>query len=282
MTRRPAPDWLVAWQTRFSGVLRTPLDRSTGTLRAVTEAYPSDALDDLCDAPNATAAARLAVYHRQYWFRLLTVFQTAFPLTTALLGAWRFNAHAAAFVAAHAPQGWDLDRAPEGFETFLATVEEDTLPREALVEAAGLDASWRGLFRAPNTAPLRLRPEEAARLLEARLVAAPSVVIHHERWPLVALKRSLEGVRGDVPIPLPPKHPRRQGWALIREPGGVRQLPLEPLEAELLALLRDHPVGEALGLLEASCPAELRATLPAQCQRWLAQGVARGFWCGIV
>lgn len=281
MSTRPAPDWLAALQDRFGVAIRTPLDRSTGTLRAVPEAYPPEALDDLRDGPNAPASARLAVYNRQYWFRLFTVMQTAFPVTTALLGAWAFNAHASRFLLAHPPHSWDLDRAPDGFEDFVVEGFEGDLPVEALGEAARLDAAWRALFRAPAAAPFRLRPEEAARLLEGRLVPSPGVALFFERWPLVALRRAQEGVRGGARVDLPPPHPRPQGWALVREPTGIRQLPLEALEGELLALLREHSVGEALGVLEARCASAERTTLPERARRWLARGVSLGIWCAI-
>lgn len=281
MTPRPAPDWLAAMQARFSAVIRTPLDRTTGTLRAAVEHYPDAALADVRDAPNATATERLAVYNRQYWFRLLTVMQTAFPVTTALLGPWRFNAHAAAFLHVHPPRTWDLDRAPDGFERFVATLPADDLPAEALTDAATLDASWRALFRAPAAAPFRPRPEDAARILDARLTPSPGVALYVERWPLVALRRAREGAMPETQSALPPRLATPQGWLLLREPGGVRQLPLEPLETELLSLLRTMTVREALGRLEASCAEAERATLPARTQRWLADGVVRGVWCGM-
>lgn len=286
MTPRPAPDWLAAMQARFSAVIRTPLDRTTGTLRAAVEDYPEQALADVCDAPNTTAAERLAVYNRQYWFRLLTVMQTAFPVTTALLGPWRFNAYAADFLHAHPPGTWDLDRAPDGFERFVATLPADDLPAddlpvEALTDAATLDASWRALFRAPASAPFRPRPDDAARILDARLTPSPAVALYVERWPLVALRRAREGESRETQRALPPRLATPQGWLLLREPGGVRQIPLEPLETELLSLLRAMTVREALGRLEASCAQAERATLPARAQRWLADGVARGVWCGM-
>ncbi len=281
MKPRPAPAWLAALQDRFGAAIRTPLDRTTGTLRAVPEAYPPEALDDLRDGPEAPASARLAVYNRQYWLRLFTVMQTAFPLTTALLGPWAFNAHAARFLLAHPPRSWDLDQAPDGFEDFVTEGFAGDLPVEALGEAARLDAVWRALFRAPAATPFRPRPEEAARLLEGRLVPSPAVALFVERWPLVALKRSLEGVRGGGAVDLPPPHPRPLGWALVREPGGIRQLPLEALEGELLALLREHPVGVALGILEARCTAGERAALPERARRWLARGVSMGIWSAI-
>lgn len=280
MSTRAAPDWLAEMQARFGATIRTPLDRATGTLRAATADYPAGAVADVRDAHNASGVERLAVYNRQYWFRLFTVMQTAFPLTTALLGAWRMNDYAARFLLAHPPRSWDLDRAPDGFERFVVEALEEDVPQDALRDAARLDAAWRALFRAPAAAPYRPRPEDAARLLDARLAPSPAVALYVERWPFIALKRAREGHRGEEQVALPPPHPVPQWWLLLREPEGIRQLPLSPREGELFALLAEHPVREALGRLEALCDERERATLPEQARRWLARGVSLGVWCG--
>lgn len=276
-----APDWLAAMQRRFGDVLRAPLDRATGTLRATTEAYDPDALADVLDAHNADARGRLAVYNRQYWFRLFGVMQTAFPVTTKLLGAWHFNEHAARFLLAHPPHSWDLDHAPDGFESFLATTLGERPDREVLLDAATLDAAWRALFRAPAVAPFQPTAQDAARLLDAHLEPSPAVALVVERYALLELRATLAQHRGEAPVPTPAALPQPRGWALVREATGVRHVPLEPREGELLRLLREHTVREALGRLEAECPEAERAGLPASTQRWLARSVAGGFWVGL-
>jgi hypothetical protein len=281
VTHRSAPDWLVELQARFGAVLRTPLDRSTGTLRATVAAYAPAALDDARDGPRRPAAERLAVYNRQYWFRLFGVMQTAFPLTARLLGYWRFNDYAARFLLAHPPRDWDLDRAPDGFEDSLDGALGTGDASDALREASRIDAAWRRLFHAPATAPFRPTAEDAARLLDARLVPSPAVAVVVERWPLLELKAALAGAPGELPVALPPRLPDARWWALVREPNGIRHVALDAREGELLALLRRHTVRDALARLEATCSDAERASLPVNAQRWLARGVARGVWCGL-
>ncbi len=281
MSGGPGPAWLAELQGAFGAVLRTPLDRSTGTLRATPEDYDRDALAEVLDGPLAPGPARLAVYNRQYWFRLFGVMQTAFPLTARLLGHWHFNDHVARFFLAHPPQGWDIDRAPDGFEASLSDSLREHPDRDALIEAAGIDAAWRGLFRAPDAAPFRPSPEDAARLLDSRLVPSPAVALVSERWSWLQLRSALSGDRGESVVPLPDRLAQPRWWALAREPGGIRHLPLEAREGELLALLRRHPLRDALALLEAACPEPERAALPAHCGRWLARSVERGFWVGL-
>src|SRR5262249_13076605 len=110
---REAPHWLADLQARFGSVLRTPLDRSTGRLRASEESYPGAAVADVVDGRG------LAVYNRQYWFRLLNALSTAYPITAALLGHWKFNDYAARFLSEHPPRSWDLDRAADGFHEWM-------------------------------------------------------------------------------------------------------------------------------------------------------------------
>lgn len=288
-TSGPAPAWLEDFQARVGAVIRTPLDRSTGTLRATPAEY--DPLVGARDAHNATARDRLAVYNRQYWFRLFGVLQSAFPLTARLLGHWTFNDYAARFLLAHPPRSWDVDHAPDGFETWLAdalehpgaTVDRTSVvvAREALIEAANLDAAWREVFRAPETMPYRPSAEDAARLADARLLPSPVMLLVEEHWPLFELRRSILDDPSETPLPLPSRLERARWSALVRHPGGIARVPLESREAELLVLLRSHSVREALGRLEDACGTQERAELPARARGWLARSVQLDFWGGI-
>lgn len=281
MTEKPAPPWLADLQARVGAVLRTPLDRSSGTLRATTESYDSVTLLEALDRPQARAVDRLAVYNRQYWFRLFGTLQTAFPLTARLLGHWAFNEHAAGFLLAHPPRGWDLERAAEGFEDFLGDSLAATPERDALLEAARLDAAWRSVFRAPATTPFRPRAEDAARLLDTRLEPSPATALVVEHWPLLALKNALASLGDESVAPMPARLAQPRWWALVRESAGIRQLALEPREAELFLLLHRCTVRDALAQLEAACSPDERAALPMQAQRWLARSVERGLWSGL-
>lgn len=281
MTGRDAPAWLAEMQWRFGAVIRTPLDRGSGTLRAATEAYGPDALAEAVDGPRRAAGERLAIYNRQYWFRLFGVMQTAFPLTSRLIGHWHFNGHAARFLLDHPPRHWDLDRAPDGFEDLLGGWLGDDPRRDLLIDAARLDAAWRRIFRAPAVAPFQPAASDAARLLDARLEPSPATALVMERWPLLALRSEAAAARGEARVAAPERLSSPRWWVLVREATGIRQLGLEARESELLALLRTHTVREALARLEAACPEAERGALPANAQRWLAQGVARGLWAGL-
>ncbi len=260
-----ALDRLEALQRGFSQVLRTPLDPSSGTLRAVPDRFdPATRAAVVGDADE-----RLAVYNRQYWFRLFGAMQQAYRLTTALLGPWTFNLLATRFLTASPPRGHDLGRAIVGFAVFA-----DPEVPPAIREAMRIDDAYRLVFSAPEEPSLRLGPGDAARLPRGRLRRSARCVIVEESAPLVALRRELGTAVAERPVAVPAAYPDGvRAWAICQVREGQRTVPLERGFAELLELLRAHPVAEALAILEARVP---RAELAVD--RWFAEGMKSGFW----
>jgi hypothetical protein len=228
-----------------------------------------------------TAAERLAVYNRQYWFRLFTVLQSAFPVTARAMTYWRFNEFAARFVAQRPPSGWDIERVADGFEGFFEREAGDDAALAPFVEAANMDAAWRRLLRARSGTTFQPTAEIAAKLLDGRLVLSPTVALLCERWPWLEWKAVLATrPEGDAQA-LPSALAEPRWWALVRERDGIRNVMLEATEGALLSLLTKQTVRDALAELEASCPQQERAALPSRAQRWLAASVQRGFWAGV-
>jgi hypothetical protein len=291
MSARGAPEWLADFQARFGAVLRTPLDRSTGTLRARPDRYDARALAAALDGPSLLAGERLAVYNRQYWFRLLTVMQNDFPLCSRLLGLWLWNDYSARFLAAHPPQHHDIHRVSRGFNQALeAMLTRDSiargprlvaLPRRALMQAARIDMAFRDVFMAPDSPPFQLTPEQARELAVSRLRPSPCWAIVEEDWPLLQLRHELAGDESETAIALPAAWPATRSWALLRTPSGVARMPLEVEQARLLGALCLDDVATALARVEVACPQTERDTLPQRTQQWLAESVSLGFFCGI-
>ena len=287
-----SPGWLMELEEAFGRMLRTPLSRTTGTLRAETDAYPAALLAQAKASGNTSPAERLAVYNRQYWFRLFTLLQGAFPLTAQLLGFWRFNGLASDFLVARPPRAWDLERVGEGFADFLSEALPDAdlalppprtnLPRAALLEAARIDAAYRAVFGAPAVTPYTPALDDATRLVRGRLQLSPAVALLTESWPLCELRRRVVGAQAtDDALVLGPRLATPRSWLLGRDGLKLGLLALEPREAQLLGLLSQHPVAAALAHLEADCSAAERERLPELVQVWLARGVKLGVWARI-
>ncbi len=287
-----SPAWLLELQDAFGQMLRTPLSRSTGTLSAETGGYPPALLAQTKLGREQSSAERLAVYNRQYWFRLFTLLQVAFPLTAALVGFWRFNQLASYFLVARPPRSWDLERVGDGFADFLSQTLPDAefevqpprrnLPRAALVEAARIDAAYRDVFGAPPVTPFTPALDDAARLLHGTLRLSPAVALLTESWPLCELRRLVVGpqpVEGSTGLGARLETPR--SWLLGRDGLKLGLLPLDPREAQLLRLLTQNSVGTALARLEANCTEAELLHLPEQVQTWLARSVRLGIWASL-
>lgn len=278
MSPGPGPDWLAVLQARFGETIRTPLDRAQGVLRPQASAYPAALVETVVGGHREG----LAVYNLQYWLRLFEALQTELPLTCRLLGAWDFNGWAERFLLAQPPRGWDLEQAASGFETFLAQAmalaPELQVDAEAVREAAQVDVAWREVLRAPESTPLLLDSADGTRLPGARLVRAAGARCLEEHWPWIEQRQAFLSAAPERRLTLPARWGAPRHWLLLHRPTGVLQAPLEPDEAHLLRLLEALPLQDALGELEATCPAESRAALPSRAQAWIARGMQRGVW----
>jgi len=289
-----SPAWLDELQARFGDMLRTPLERSSGSLRASLASYPPALLGEARPGRDLSGAERLAVYNRQYWFRLFTVMQRAYPLTAQLVGYWQFNELAANFLLARPPRGWDLDGVGAGFAEFLAEAppsekirQADALPeieREALLEAARIDRAYHQVFRAPAVTRYEPSASDTHRLLQARLRISPAVALLTEHWPLCGLRRRLLEAPAEQAVRLDARLGQAQHWLLGRDGLTLGLVPLDARELELLTLLSRSSVATALAELEHACKSsgglqELQE-LPANTQKWLARSVKLGVWVG--
>lgn len=249
-------DLLAALQERFSAALRAPLPAAAGRLSA-------GAVDPVLRAAvapvgAADADARLAAYRRQYWYRLFTVLQNEYPLTTALMGAWTFNRFAEAHLLANPPPSADIAAVGNGFDAAL--IDRLGLPPAAPVaEAARLDAAMRAVWTAPEAAAL-----DPGRLADALmdgapvyLVMSPAARIVTEHRPLCTARRLLAGRPpvDEVPLDPPPAYADGAHFVLlVRAEGGVVEVPLGPPVARLYALLGQNSVEAALQALGHAFP----------------------------
>lgn len=287
-----SPGWLLELQRQFGDLLRTPLDRSTGSLCAETAAYEAKLVGAVLPTPSLGSTERLAVYHRQYWFRLLTVMQGLYPLTARLAGYWCFNEFAAHHLAGRPPHGFDIDAVGEGFDEGLAeqllgrdevvTASGRQLETAALLEAAHIDAGFHRVTRAPHLEPLRPGPNDVARFSSSCLALSPSVALLREHWSLCERRAGFIEGASNEPVLLGERLPGPRHWLLARHDRQLGLVALEPLEAELLGLLQAHPLERALALLEAGASEAERGRLPERAQAWLGRSVRLGAWAGFV
>jgi hypothetical protein len=272
-------------------MLRLPLDRSSGQLQDRSERYAQGLCERVDAGASEDARASLAIYNRQYWFRLFGALQHEYALTARLLGAWEFNAWASRFLCEAPPRSPDLVCAADGFAEFVARelceAHEapdagvvEPLPARALVQAAALDEVFRRVFQAPEQARFDPHGIDAGQLVSVRLQWSQAVALYSEDWPLMQLRGELRNASNAGPVRLPPRHVEPRHWAVCRVEHGQRILPLAAAEARLFGYLQRYPIGEALSLVEETSPDSERAGLAEAARGWLAKSVREGFWTG--
>lgn len=285
------PTWLAQFQERFGQMVRTPLDGASGTLDVTPQSYDPELMRVALGSRMLPATDRLAIYNRQYWFRLFTVFHGAFPLTTRLMSHFTFNAYVSRFLLARPPCDWDIDSMLVGFDDFLVeALPSGTVPIAgqrlgidvpAVVQAARIDTAFHRVFRAPAVEPFHPGAEHAEQLLASRLVATPAAAVLEEHWPLCELRRSIASDTGEGAVALPERLSQPRFWLLLRAGTNLRLLALEPHEAQLWRLVQENSVATALAKLEQGCSNDELLDLPANAQRWLARSVTLGLWTGL-
>jgi len=269
---KEAPAWLMEFQQCFSAVLRTPLATSSGTLRS---RLPSG-WTQLGVKPRSQreAAAGLSDYHRQYWFRLLTVLQAEFPLTSRLMGLWSFNLLAQNYLQRVPPRDYDLCGIRQDFLNDLRGKE---LPPH-VYQAACLDEARSLVFMAPDYQPWQWRAEEMAEPALVRLVGAPDWRIVQEDWALVDLCLRLGSIPGEKALPCPTAHSVTHFWMIQRDAQDLVYRPLHPAQGRLYELLSQHTIQDAIMSLASEFVHIAPADLQASVQSWMALSVSWGLW----
>lgn len=257
--------WLRDFQRSFGAAVRTPLDASTGHLRAQPSHYDAQLCAQVSSTAPLTAAARLALYNRQYWYRLLRVMQNEYPLLSRLMGAWAFNGLTLRFLGEQPPRSHDIARVADGFDGFLETHTQHA----ALQQAAALDSAYRRSFFAPEETPFSV-PRDYA---HTRLQLSAAFMCIEEDWPLLQLRATVRHQDNERPVPLPPPLAAARHWALARRRAGIEPIALQPEQARFYELLRSHSLTEALEHLQTDCPDALTENLPSLVQAWMKQAI---------
>lgn len=267
---KEAPAWLAEFQESFGKVLRTPLEQSNGMLLS----HLPKLWTELGVLPRSqrAAAAGLSDYQRQYWFRLLTVLQEDFSLTTHLMGLRAFNQWAQKYLLEVPPRAYDLAKVREHFADFLKSADQPAL----FLQAVQLDEIRAEVFMAPDHQPWQWQVEESDEPALIELRAAPDWRIFHEEWALVDLYLHRPHLGGDAPCPEP--QGRAQSWLIQRDVQGLVYRPVTKTQARLYELLAQKNIMDAIATLESECVDEDLRKLQALVQQWMSQSVSWGLW----
>jgi hypothetical protein len=273
MIREPeAPADLRALQADFGRSIRMPFGFSTGRFVCAHNAYSEAIAEAVSPRGSQSSRERLAVYNRQYWYRLLTAMQDDFPLLGATLGLWEFNRLASGYLHGQPSRSPLLDGIAAGFAAYLRGT--GTLGDRDL-GIAELEWSRLKAFHAagrPALDPARLTPAQRASLEDSPLALQPWFSLHEEDWNLVECRRALDAGRTQKPE----FKEGRALWAVFRNAGRVDAAELEPAAFQVLKALNEGmPLGEACQWAAERDPRGMAAianALPGWFAAWTAAG----------
>ncbi len=224
------------------------------------------------------ASARLEIYREQFWLRHLSNLGDDFPTLQWVVGPEPFRAIGIAYLEAHPPSTWDLQRLGANLPTFLSQLAPWSADSLAL-DAARLDWAFMEVFDAPDAGPLDLQafaatPEDA--WPAARIELHPAVR-------RVSLAHPAHDLRDAVKSGQARERPAVAATRVVVWRDSrffLRAAAIESLAFELLGeLAAGTPLGpacEAVAAAHAGEGAPVSEQLGAWFQRWTAEGWISG------
>ncbi len=253
-------------QREFFAALQMPL---RGSSRRATHLPPNEdghspeflakAEELMQPGENLSAAERLELYHRQYWFRVLESVAEDFPHLRRMAGEEKFWEMLEAYLQSFPSGSFTLRHLGRSMARFIAGWEGlDETRRRWFTALAELEYAAMEVFEAAEREPLppdRLATEELELQPHVRLIRTEIPAHLCMRWKtFTPVEEALSHV------------------AVWRGPGGAHQVTLDPVEFVLLERLRN---GGRLEDLFAD-PVQPEPT-PEEVHRWFADWQSRGW-----
>lgn len=236
----------------------------------------SDVIEAVLEAtPRMTAHARLAIYQRSYYARLLKCMEDQFPALRYALGAPLFADFAGEYLRACPSQSYTLYALGARFPAYLEENRPDhALPVEEreswidfMVDLARLE---REVFRVYDAPGHEGQPYANDQIIDANLVLQPCVSLHAFRYPVADYYTQ---VRRELKPEFPVAQPSY--YALVRKDFQTRMISLElPQHIFLTALVEGHCIAKALAKVAQASAQPLDATVRA----WGAESSSRKNW----
>jgi hypothetical protein len=216
---------------------------------------------------------RLEIYREQFWLRHLSNLVDDFPMLGWVVGAAAFRELASAYLIAHPPRTWNLQRLGAELAAYMAN-EPRWASDPLAMDACRLDWAFMEAFDAPDAGPLELgrlanAPEDA--VTAARLTFHPSIRRLFLGHAVHELRDAVK--RGDVCARPTPNSVRVVVWrdAMF----ALHATAVEPIAFDLLGeLAAGTPLGRACEAVASahSAGADVGERVGAWFQQWTANG----------
>lgn len=269
---------LEEFQRRIAGAVMSPFHAAIGAT-AKDLVKPNDRL---------TATERLAIYHRQYWYRILDSFNEDFPGLCAVLGDRAFQRLANAYLTDCPSQSFTLRNLGSRLESWLSEHPEFAEERLALALDM-IRLEWAHIEAFDNAERKALGPEDLLELgPQLEIGLQRHIGLLELQYPVDELRikisrHSEEHARASNAVTAPARRhiirryarlkPQQIFLAVHRVEFTVYYRRLEADEFRLLrAVHQGRPIGAAL---------DMAADLdPQKVQTWFANWAQLGWLCG--
>jgi len=173
---------LLDFQREIAGAVMSPFDAPIGAV-AKKLVKPNDRL---------TATERLAIYHRQYWYRILDSFREDFPGLCAVLGERAFSRLAHAYLAECPSQSFTLRNLGSRLEAWLAA-HPDLVGATLALALDMVRLEWAHVEAFDNAVRKPLGPEDLLELgPELALALQPYISLLELQYPVDELRIKLQ------------------------------------------------------------------------------------------
>lgn len=269
MTARPtsasAPVRLKEMQEAFGVAARAPCDFARERFDCGGESLSPRLEADLLPRGSLSGRERLAVYNRQYWYRLFSALHEDYPLLAHALTYPVFNRMASDYLTLHPSRSPYLDGLGDALPDFLRDSARWSDPR--LEQIARLERAFARAFSAASAPPLRALGEE--------LRLQPHVSVIRADWNLLAARARCRAADDDHE----PVFVKRLEHAVVYRDasGGVAFLRVGAPAFRLLSALAkgeglDDACGRAAEGLGPRALDRLKAALPGWFGTWTRLG----------
>ena len=289
--RADSPRSLRAFQRLVKDAVMRPLAPGYRMQRRWRDGRPMAAVAAEIIKPNdrLTSFARLEIYNRMYWFRVIDSFYEDTPGLRAALGERRFARLAVAYLAKHPSRSFTLRNLGSRLEEFIRAEPRWTAPRTALArEIARFE--WAQTVAFDEAALPVVAPADFARANPARLKLSLQpyltlLALEHPVDTYVLAVKKRDSLRAEASnastsarpaarsrrVPLPR---RERIWVAVHRLDNLLYYKrLERPAYRILAALRDGAT------LNRAVAAAGRGVTPEQVQTWFALWVRLGWLC---
>jgi hypothetical protein len=269
---------LEEFQRRVAGAVMSPLSAPIGAT-ASELVKPNDRL---------TATERLAIYHRQYWYRILDSFNEDFPGLCAVLGDRAFGRLAKGYLSDCPSQSFTLRNLGSRLEGWLGGNPEFAGDKLALALDM-IRLEWAHIEAFDNAERKALGPEDLLDIgPELEIALQPHTGLLELQYPVDELRikisrQSEEHARASNAVVAPSRRHVVRRYARLK-PGQIYlavhrvefTVYYRRLEADEFRLLRAIQRGQAIGAALDS----IQDVDPQKVQTWFANWAQLGWLCG--